>query len=101
MCLHICWPRPATSGCSKHARSSSGTPGVCVSTGPPNQLQVHSKHAQPSTAHASCPAASCSAGTQMSGILCSVREIGIKSQLKAFQMFEGHSNTDDELPELD
>ena len=74
MCLHICWPRPAASGCSKHPGSSSGTHGVCVSTGAPNQLQVYGQHAQPSTAHASCPAATCSAGTQMSGI-CAQEEM--------------------------
>jgi len=90
MCLHICWPRPAASGCSKHPGSSSGAHGVCVSTGPPNQLQVHGKHAQPTTAHASCPAATGSAGTQMCGILCVGRDGRIKSKLKAFEMYEGH-----------
>lgn len=101
MCVHICWPRPAASGCGKHPGSSSGTHSVCVSTGPSNQLQVHGKHAEPTAAHASRPAATCPTGTQMSGILCWGRDVRIKSTLKAFEIYDGHLSTNDELCELD
>jgi hypothetical protein len=64
VCDYIYWSRSAAIGCGKYPGSSDGTHSLRVGTGPPNQLQVHGKHAQPATAHTRCSATSCPTGTQ-------------------------------------